>query len=88
MAEAGAIIFATFLVSLTVAPVPSSSIVTMAPALQSIGVPVAGLGLLFGIDRIPDMMRSCVNVFGQITTAILVDGNKKESETEMFNEPD
>jgi len=77
LTEAGAIIFATFLVSLTVAPVPSSSIVTMAPALQSIGVPVTGLGLLFGIDRIPDMMRSCVNVFGQITTAVLVD--KKET---------
>ena len=74
MAEAGAIIFATLLVSLTVAPVPSSSIVTMAPALASIGVPVTGLGLLLGIDRIPDMMRSCVNVFGQITTAVVLDG--------------
>lgn len=74
MTDAGAIIFATFLVSLTVAPVPSSSIVTMAPALASIGVPVTGLGLLLGIDRIPDMMRSCVNVFGQITTAVVLDG--------------
>jgi len=76
MGEAGAIIFATFLVSLTVAPVPSSSIVTMAPALQSIGVPATGLGLLFGIDRIPDMMRSCVNVIGQIATAVLIDTKK------------
>jgi len=79
MVEAGAIIFATFLVSLTVAPVPSSSIVTMAPALSSIGVPVTGLGLLFGIDRIPDMMRTCVNVFGQITTAVLVDTRNPDS---------
>jgi len=73
MAEAGAIILATFLVSLTVAPVPSSSIVTMAPALSSIGVPATGLGILFGIDRIPDMMRTCVNLIGQITTAVIVD---------------
>lgn len=70
---AGAVLFATFLVSLTVAPVPSSSVVTMAPALDTIGVPVSGLALVLGIDRIPDMMRSCVNVLGQIGTAVLLD---------------
>ena len=72
-AAIGAAIFATFLVSLTVAPVPSSGVVTMAPALDSIGVPVAGLAILLGIDRIPDMMRSAVNLWGQIGTAVLVD---------------
>ena len=69
----GAAILATFLVSLTVAPVPSSVVVTMAPALETIGVPVAGLAILLGIDRIPDMMRSAVNVLGQISTAVFVD---------------
>ena len=73
LSAAGAILLATFLVSLTVAPVPSSSVVTMAPALESIGVPVAGLALILGIDRIPDMMRSTVNVWGQITAAAVVD---------------
>jgi len=72
-AAIGAAIFATFLVSLTVAPVPSSSVVTLAPALDSIGVPIAGLAILLGIDRIPDMMRSAVNLWGQIGTAVLVD---------------
>lgn len=70
----GAIVLATFLVSLTVAPVPSSSVVTMAPALETIGVPIGGLALILGVDRIPDMMRSAVNVWGQITTAVMVDG--------------
>ncbi|MGB0906425.1 MAG: dicarboxylate/amino acid:cation symporter [Maricaulaceae bacterium] len=73
MGTAGAIILATFLVSLTVAPVPSSSVVTMAPALDTIGVPVAGLAFMLGIDRIPDMMRTCVNVLGQITAAVFID---------------
>ncbi len=72
-AAVGAAVLATFLVSLTVAPVPSSGVVTMAPALDVIGVPIAGLSFLLGIDRIPDMMRSSVNVLGQITTAVLVD---------------
>ena len=72
-AAIGAAILATFLVSLTVAPVPSSGVVTMAPALETIGVPVAGLAILLGIDRIPDMMRTGVNLLGQISTAVLVD---------------
>jgi len=76
----GAVIFATFLVSLTVAPVPSSGVVTMAPALASVGIPVAGLALILGIDRIPDMMRSCVNVLGQIATAVLVDEREGQAE--------
>lgn len=69
----GAILFATFLVSLTVAPVPSSSVVTMAPALEAVGVPAAGLALILGVDRIPDMMRSSVNVMGQAATAIVME---------------
>lgn len=81
VAAIGAAMLATFLVSLTVAPVPSSSVVTMAPALDAVGVPVAGLALILGIDRIPDMMRSAVNLLGQVSAAVLVDrwaGSKHE----------
>ncbi len=79
MSTVGAVILATFLVSLTVAPVPSSSVVTMAPALDAIGVPVAGLAFMLGVDRIPDMMRTCVNVIGQISAAVLVDKHNAKS---------
>jgi len=72
-AAIGAAMLATFLVSLTVAPVPSSGVMTMAPALDAVGVPTAGLAILLGIDRIPDMMRTAVNLLGQISTAALVD---------------
>ena len=72
-AAIAAAMLATFLVSLTVAPVPSSSVVTMAPALDAVGVPVAGLAIILGIDRIPDMMRSAVNILGQVSAAALVD---------------
>ena len=72
-AAVGGAVLATFLVSLTVAPVPSSSVVTLAPALDTVGVPLAGLAILLGVDRIPDMFRTAVNAIGQITTAVLVD---------------
>jgi Na+/H+-dicarboxylate symporter len=69
----GGAVLATFLVSLTVAPVPSSGVVTLAPALDAVGIPLAGISILLGIDRIPDMFRSTVNLLGQITTAVVVD---------------
>jgi Na+/H+-dicarboxylate symporter len=72
-AALGGAVLATFLVSLTVAPVPSSSVVTLAPALDAVGVPLAGLSILLGIDRIPDMFRTSVNLMGQMTTAVVVD---------------
>jgi Na+/H+-dicarboxylate symporter len=73
LAAIGAAFLATFLVSLTVAPVPSSGVVTMAPALDTVGIPLAGLAIILGIDRIPDMMRSGVNLLGQVSAAVLVD---------------
>ena len=69
----GTALFATFLVSLTIAPVPSSGVVTMAPALEALGVSPAGLAVLLGVDRLPDMMRSGANIIGQVSTAALVD---------------
>jgi Na+/H+-dicarboxylate symporter len=66
-----------FFAAMTVAPVPSASVITLAPALQAAGVPLAGLGLLLGIDRLPDMLRSAVNVLGHLVTAAVVDGRTK-----------
>ena len=72
-AAIGGAVLATFLVSLSVAPVPSSGVMTLAPALDTVGIPIAGLSILLGIDRVPDMFRSTVNLLGQITTAVVVD---------------
>ena len=64
---------ATFLAAMTVAPVPSASIMTMAPALDAVGVPLGGLGILLGIDRLPDMFRTGTNVVGHVAAATVVD---------------
>jgi proton glutamate symport protein len=72
-AALGGAVLATFLVSLTVAPIPSSGVVTLAPALDAVGIPLGGLSILLGIDRVPDMFRSTTNLLGQITTAVVVD---------------
>ena len=63
-----------FVVAMSVAPVPSASIVTLAPILDVAGVPLSGLGLLLGIDRIPDMFRSATNITGHVAAAVTVEG--------------
>lgn len=65
---------AVFFAASTVAPVPSASIMTLAPALSAVGAPMAGLGLLLGIDRIPDMFRSGVNQVGHMAAAAVTEG--------------
>ena len=71
-ALAGAVL-ATGLVSITVAAVPSASVITLAPALGAVGIPTSGLAILLGVDRIPDMFRTAVNVTGHMAAATVVD---------------
>ena len=66
--------FVGFVVAMSVAPVPSASIVTLTPILEVAGVPVAGLGILLGIDRLPDMFRSATNITGHVAAAVIVEG--------------
>jgi len=64
-------VFSTVLVAMTVAGVPSASLVTVVPVLQALGIPTAGLAMLFGVDRIPDMARTGVHVIGHLGTAVI-----------------
>lgn len=70
---------AVFLASLTVAPVPSGSVLSLAPAFSATGLPLAGLPLLIAIDRIPDMVRTATNVAGHLTAATIVATGEGES---------
>jgi Na+/H+-dicarboxylate symporter len=72
-ASIGGPVMATFMVSFTVAGIPAGGVVSLAPALNSVGVPLDGLGVLLGIDRIPDMARTATNVAGILTAAVVMD---------------
>lgn len=69
----GGAVLATFIVSFTVAGIPSGGVVAMAPALGSVGIPLDGLGVLLGVDRIPDMARTALNVEGILVAAAVLD---------------
>ncbi len=77
-----ATVLALFLAALSVAPVPSASVMTLAPALDVAGIPLGGLALLLGVDRIPDMFRSAVNINGHMVGALVVEGTVGRTEDE------
>ena len=60
-----ATILATVVVtSFTIPGIPAGAIITMTPVLAAAGVPVEGIGVLMGVDTIPDMFRTLANVTG------------------------
>jgi len=61
-----------FLASLTVAAVPAGSVVSLLPAFTATGLPISGLSILIGLDRIPDMFRTMTNVTGHLTGAVVI----------------
>ncbi len=58
--------------SIGVAGIPSASLVAIAIILTAIGLPIEALGVLLVFDRVLDMMRTSVNVFGDACCAVII----------------
>ncbi len=69
----GGALLATFIVSFTVPSIPGGSVLSLAPALGTIGIPLDGMAVLLGVDRIPDMARTATNVTGTLAITVIVD---------------
>lgn len=72
------VVFLALITSIGVAGIPSASIVAILVILKAIGLPAEGIGLLFAVDRILDMMRTTVNVFSDSCCAVLVAASEGE----------
>jgi Na+/H+-dicarboxylate symporter len=66
------IVFIALLTSVGVAGVPSASLVAIAIILAAVGLPIEAIGVLMVFDRILDMVRTSVNVFGDSCCAVIV----------------
>lgn len=67
------IILTATLASIGTAGVPGSGVIMLAMVLESVGLPLEGIALVAGIDRILDMGRTVVNITGDASCAICVD---------------
>ncbi len=66
------IVFTAVLASIGTAAVPGAGIIMLVIILEAVGVPVAGIALILGVDRILDMCRTVTNVTGDATVATVV----------------
>lgn len=66
------IMVAATLASIGAAGVPSAGLVTLAMVFQQVGLPVEGIAIILGVDRLLDMARTAVNVTGDATVACVV----------------
>lgn len=66
------IILTAVLASIGTAGVPGSGMIMLAMVLQSVGLPVEGIALVAGIDRLFDMGRTTVNITGDAACAVIV----------------
>ena len=66
------IAFSALICSIGAAGIPMAALVTMALILNVVGLPLEGIGLIIGVDRILDMMRTAVNVYGDTCVAVMV----------------
>ena len=73
------------LASIGTAGVPSVGLVTLSMVLASVGLPVEGIALIMGIDRILDMMRTAVNITGDAVCTTIIADQEKVLNREVFN---
>ncbi len=74
LGQIATVIVTAVLTSFSIPGVPGGSIIAMVPVLSSVGLPLQGLGILLGVDTIPDSFRTTANVTGQIAAAAMVAG--------------
>lgn len=75
------IIFLTAsLAAIGAAAIPGAGLITMSIVLKAVGLPLEGIGLILAVDRILDMFRTSVNVFGDCVGTVVVDSYMKDSD--------
>lgn len=74
------IVLTATLASVGTAGVPGVGMIMLSMVLQSVGLPLEGIGLIMGVERIIDMFRTTVNVMGDNTCTLVVASSEKELE--------
>ena len=81
-----AIIATATLASVGTAGVPGVGLITLSMVLQQVGVPVEGIALIIGVDRLLDMIRTAVNITGDCMVTTVVAKAEGMVDTAVFDE--
>lgn len=81
----GMIVLMSTLASIGTAGAPGAGLIMLSGLLVQVGLPLEGIGLIFAIDRVLDMARTCVNVVGDNMVAVVVAKSEGEMDLDVDN---
>jgi len=88
MTEYLTVILTATLASIGTAGVPGVGLIMLSMVLIQVGLPVEAIGLIIGVDRLLDMMRTAVNVTGDAMVTLLIAKSEKAFNETTFADPE
>jgi Na+/H+-dicarboxylate symporter len=73
------VVCTSLLCAVGAAGIPMAALVMLTMILQVVNLPLEGIGLVIGVDRLLDMMRTAVNVYGDTCVAVMVAKSEGEN---------
>jgi Na+/H+-dicarboxylate symporter len=80
------VILTATLASIGTAGVPGVGLIMLAMVLEQVGLPVEGIALIIGVDRLLDMTRTAVNVTGDSMVTVVVGKSENQFDEAVFND--
>jgi len=81
------VVLTATLASVGTAGVPGVGLIMLAMVLQQVNLPVEGIALIIGVDRLLDMTRTAVNITGDCTVACIIAKSEGELDQAVFDDP-
>ncbi|TQV81563.1 dicarboxylate/amino acid:cation symporter [Aliikangiella coralliicola] len=82
------VILMSVLASIGTAGVPGVGLIMLSMVFAQVGLPMEGIGLILGVDRLLDMVRTAVNVSGDAVVSSVVAKSEGKLDTSIFDDPD
>lgn len=82
------VILMSVLASIGTAGVPGVGLIMLSMVFSQVGLPIEGIGLILGVDRLLDMIRTAVNVTGDAAVSSIVAKSEGKLELAVYNDPD
>ncbi len=79
------VILTATLASVGTAGVPGVGLIMLAMVLNQVGLPVEGIALIIGVDRLLDMMRTAVNVTGDAAATVIIAKSEGNLDRNVYN---
>jgi Na+/H+-dicarboxylate symporter len=87
MSQYMTVIIMSVLASIGTAGVPGVGLIMLSMVFTQVGLPIEGIGLVLGIDRLMDMIRTAVNVSGDAVVTTIVAKSEGNLDLKIYNDP-